>query len=143
LYVQNESGTANGNELEVTNNAFNARVSNTFKISEKMRVQMFAMYRGGGKSIQFETDPMWMINLGANYNVLKDKGTISFRVNDIFKSMQFAFTSETPYPSIGQFNWESRTAYLGFNYRFGGGKNKAKSRKNRENHETQGGGGFM
>lgn len=143
LYVQNESGTANGNELEVTNNAFNARVSNNFKISEKMRVQMFAMYRGGGRSIQFETDPMWMINLGANYNVLKDKGTITFRVNDIFESMQFAFTSENPYPSIGQFNWESRTAYLGFNYRFGGGKNKAKSRKNRDNNETQSQGGFM
>ncbi len=41
-----------------------------------------------------------------------------------------------------QFNWESRTAYLGFMYRFGGGKNKKRSRKNRDDNETQGG-GFM
>ena len=57
--------------------------------------------------------------------------------------MKFAFKSENPYPSTGQFNWESRTAYLGFMYRFGSGKNKALSRKNRDNNEKQGGGGFL
>ena len=143
LYVQNETGTANGNKLEVTNNAFNARISNNFKVSEKLNFQMFTMYRGGGKSIQFETDPMWMVNLGASYDVLKGKGSVTFRVNDVFESMQFAFNSTNPYPSKGKFNWESRTAYLGFNYRFGGGKNKAKSRKNRDDNELDGGGGFM
>ncbi|OIQ39968.1 MAG: hypothetical protein BM563_03600 [Bacteroidetes bacterium MedPE-SWsnd-G1] len=143
LYVQNETGTANGDELEVTNNAFNARVSNNFTLNKDLRLQMFAMYRGGGQSIQFKTDPMWMINLGASYNVLKGKGTLTFRVNDIFQGMKFKFESENPYPSAGQFNWESRTAYLGFNYRFGGGKNKERRRKNRDDNEAQGGGGFL
>ena len=143
LYVQKESGTANGTELEVTNNAFNARLSNNFKVSKNFRLQLFAMYRGGGESIQFEVDPMWMINTGASLNVLKGKGTITFRVNDIFKGMKFAFKSENPYPAVGQFNWESRTAYLGFNYRFGGGKSRALKRKNRDNNEAQGSGGFL
>ncbi|MFT4642361.1 MAG: outer membrane receptor protein involved in Fe transport [Candidatus Azotimanducaceae bacterium] len=143
LYVQKESGTANGNDLEITNNAFNARLSNSFTVSKNLRLQLFTMYRGGGRSIQFEVEPMWMINTGASLNVLKGKGTISLRANDIFKTMKFAFKSENPYPSTGQFNWESRTAYLGFMYRFGSGKNKALSRKNRDNNEKQGGGGFL
>ena len=143
LYTQNESGTANGDELEVRNNAFNARISNSFKATKNLRFQLFAMYRGGGRSIQFETDPMTMINIGSSLNVLKGKGTISFRVNDIFQGMRFKFKSTNPYPSTGQFNWESQTAYLGFSYRFGGGKNKALRRKNRDNNETQGGGGFL
>jgi len=101
------------------------------------------MYRGGGESIQFKVDPMWMINTGASLNVLKGKGTVSLRVNDIFEGMKFKFESENPYSQTGQFNWESRTAYVGFMYRFGGGKNKAKRRKSRDNNEIQGSGGFI
>jgi len=140
VYLQKETGIANGNELEVTNNAFNARISNSFTATKNLRFQLFAMYRGGGRSIQFEIDPMWMINAGASLNVLKRKGTITFRVNDIFKGMKFKFNSQNPYPSNGQFNWESRTAFLGFMYRFNKGKTKSRSRKNRKDNETQGSG---
>jgi len=143
LYTQKESGVANGEQIEVTNNSLNFRLSNSFIASKNLRFQLFTMYRGGGQSIQFKVYPMWMINTGASLNVLKGKGTISFRVNDIFKGMKFKFDSENPYPQSGQFNWESRTAYVGFMYRFGGGKNKAKKRKSRDNNEAQGGGGFI
>lgn len=143
LYIQKESGIANGDQLEVTSNSLNFRVNNNFTATKNLRFQLFGMYRGGGESIQFKTDPMWMINTGASLNVLKGKGTISLRVNDIFEGMKFKFESKNPYPQSGQFNWESRTAYVGFMYKFGGGKNSAKSRKTRDNNETQGSGGFM
>ncbi|MCZ4695135.1 TonB-dependent receptor [Ancylomarina euxinus] len=143
LYVQKETGVANGENLEVTNNSFNVRVSNSFTATKKLKFQLFAMYRGGGKDLQSEVDPMWMINTGASYSVLKGKGTLTFRVNDIFEGMKYKFDSEVPYNQVGEFHWESRTAYLGFSYRFGSGKNKAKRRKQRDSRETQGGGGFM
>ncbi|WP_372769249.1 TonB-dependent receptor domain-containing protein [Lutibacter sp.] len=143
LYTQKESGFANGQQLEITNNSINFRVNNNFTATKNLRFQLFAMYRGGGESIQFKVDPMWMINTGASLNVLDGKGTISLRVNDIFKGMKFKFDSENPYPQSGEFNWESRTAYVGFMYKFGGGKNKARSRKSRDNNEAQGSGGFI
>lgn len=143
LYTQKESGIANNEQLEVTSNSINFRVNNNFKATKNLNFQLFAMYRGGGESIQFKVDPMWMINTGASLSVLKGKGTVSVRVNDIFEGMKFKFESENPYPYHGQFNWESRTAYVGFMYRFGGGKNKAKNRKSRDNNETEGSGGFM
>ncbi|MFD0761036.1 TonB-dependent receptor domain-containing protein [Lutibacter aestuarii] len=143
LYTQKESGLANGEQVEVTNNSLNFRLSNSFTASKNLRFQLFTMYRGGGESIQFKVDPMWMINTGASLNVLKGKGTISLRVNDIFEGMKFKFDSENPYPQSGQFNWESRTAYVGFMYRFGGGKNKAKGRKTRDKNEAQNSGGFI
>ena len=143
LYIQKETGVSNGENLEITNNSFNVRVSNSFTATQKLRFQLFAMYRGGGKDLQFEVDPMWMINTGASYSVLKGKGTLTFRVNDIFEGMKFKFKSKVPYNQLGEFHWESRTAYLGFAYRFGSGKNKAKRRKSRDSGETQGGGGFM
>ncbi|CAL2103313.1 TonB-dependent receptor [Tenacibaculum sp. 190130A14a] len=128
---------------EVTANVFNARISNSFTVSKKLRLQLFAMYRGPVKDIQWDVDPMKMVNIGANYSVLKGKGNITFRVNDIFDTMRFKFNSETPFVQNGRFKWESRTTYLGFNYRFGGGKNKAKQRRRRDNNEKSGGGGFF
>lgn len=143
LYIQKETGVSNDENLEITNNSFNVRVSNSFTATEKLKFQLFAMYRGGGEDLQFKVDPMWMINTGASYTVLKGKGTITFRVNDIFEGMKFKFDSNVPYNQEGEFHWESRTAYLGFAYRFGSGKNQAKRRKQRDSQETQGGGGFL
>ncbi|QNM87005.1 TonB-dependent receptor [Polaribacter pectinis] len=148
FYSQKQLGSvdltsANPQRIEVTNEVFNARISNSFKATKNLSLQLFAMYRGPSKDIQWETENMWMVNTGASLSVLKGKGTINFRVNDIFQGMKFAFNSENPYTQNGQFNWESRTAYLGFNYRFGGGKNKAKRRRNRDDNEKDGGGGFF
>ncbi|CAM1371132.1 TonB-dependent receptor domain-containing protein [Tenacibaculum xiamenense] len=148
FYSQKQFGTAdlnnpNAPRLEVQNEVFSARISNSFTVSKKLRLQLFAMYRGTEKDIQWEVSPMKMVNIGANYSVLKGKGNITFRVNDIFNTMRFQFQSENPFTQNGRFKWESRTTYLGFNYRFGGGKNRAKSRRKRDNNEKQGGGGFM
>jgi len=143
LYVQNENGIANGQELEVTNSSLNLRVSNSFTATKNLRFQLFGMYRGGSKAIQFSSDPMWMINTGGSLSVLQGKGTVSFRVNDIFKGMKSKFKANNPYPAEGQFNFESRTAYLGFMYRFGSGKNKAKARKKRDSNEKRSSGGFI
>ncbi len=132
----------NPSRAEVTNEVFNARISNSFKASKNLRLQLFAMYRGPQKNIQFDVDHMWMINTGASLTVLKGKGTINFRVNDIFRGMKFQFDAANPFVQNGRFQWESRTTYLGFNYRFGGGKNKAKSRRKRDNNEKQGSGVF-
>jgi outer membrane receptor protein involved in Fe transport len=142
FYSQKQLGTVdlttpNAQQVEVTNEVFNARISNSFTATKNLKFQLFAMYRGSQEDIQWEVKPMWMINTGASLTVLKRKGTITFRVNDIFQGMKFGFNSTNPYVQNGQFNWESRTTYLGFNYRFGGGKNKAKKRRNRDNNEKE------
>lgn len=148
FYSQEQLGSvdntsANPTQISVQNNVFNARVSNSFTASKNLRLQLFAMYRGPQKDIQWDVENMWMINAGASWTVLKGKGTINFRVNDIFQGMKFAFNSENPFVQNGRFQWESRTTFLGFNYRFGGGKNRAKQRRRRDNNEKQGGGGFF
>jgi outer membrane receptor protein involved in Fe transport len=148
FYSQKQFGTndisnPSAPKREVTAEIFNARLSNSFTVSDRLRLQLFAMYRGPRKDIQWDVEPMRMINLGANLSVFKRKGNLTFRVNDIFNTMRFKFNSTTPFVQNGRFKWESRTAYIGFNYRFGGGKNRAKSRRQRDNNEKQGGGGFI
>jgi outer membrane receptor protein involved in Fe transport len=148
FYSQKQFGTndlsnPSATKREVTAEVFNARISNSFTVSNRLRLQLFAMYRGPVKDIQWNIEPMKMVNLGANLSVFKRKGNLTFRVNDIFNTMRFKFNSTTPFVQNGRFKWESRTAYIGFNYRFGGGKNRAKQRRQRDNNEKQGGGGFI
>lgn len=127
---------------EVNTNSLSARISNSITASKRLNFQIFAMINAPENGIQFERKTMWMLNLGSSYSVLDGKGTISFRVNDIFNGMRFKFDSVEPYEQNGQFKWESRTVYLGFDYRFGNGKNRALQRKRRDNNELRGTGGF-
>lgn len=143
IYFRTIRGTVDATFVERKANIFNARINNTFKANKNLRFQLFGMYRGQEQSLQFLRNPMYRMDIGASYNVLKGKGTLSARASDIFNTMRFSFDGDLPYVQDGSFNWESRTLYLGFNYRFGGGKNAALQRKQRDKNETQGGGGMM
>ena len=57
--------------------------------------------------------------------------------------MNFGFDGSKPYAQVGQFNWESQSVYIGFNYKFGGGKNRALQRKRRDSNEKRDGGGII
>jgi len=139
--IETSTGIFEFTEVDAT--TFNARINNTFKATKDLRFQLFAMYRGQDQGLQFDRDTMWKMDIGSSYNILKGSGTISARFSDIFNTMHFAFNGDRPYTSNGQFNWESQSVYLGFNYRFGSGKNKAIQRKQRDKNETQGGGGLL
>ena len=127
-------------EIDVT--TFNTRLNNTFTVTKKLRFNLFGMYRSRDLGLQFLRTPMYRADFGANYSVLEGKGTISARLNDMFRTQFFGFNGNIPYRQDGEFRFESRTFYLGFNYNFGSGKNKELQRKQRDKQETQGGGMF-
>tara|TARA_R110000868_G_scaffold134407_2_gene346371 strand:- start:2476 stop:2784 length:309 start_codon:yes stop_codon:yes gene_type:complete len=102
------------------------------------------MYRGEEKGLQFTRKPMFLVNTGLRYSFLEDnRATFSFNYNDIFNTMNFKFEGDRPFPSVGEFNWESNTWNIAISYRFGGGKYRALQRKNRDDNEKSGGGGFI
>ena len=140
--VQN-ANTGDQERAEVDVTVFNARMNHNFTATKKLRFNLFAMYRGRDLSLQFDRSPMYRVDLGSTYTILKGKGSITARFNDIFETMNFAFDGSIPYRQTGAFYWESQTFYIGFNYMFGGGKNKELQRKQRDANETQGSGGMM
>ncbi len=142
-YFRTIRGVLENKPAEANVTLFNARINNTFTANKNLRFQWFYMYRGKDLNLQYTVKPMWRTDIGASYNVLKGKGTISARASDIFDAMNFTFEGDKPFKRDGAFYWESQTIYIGFNYRFGGGKNRAIQRKQRDKNETQGGGGMM
>ncbi|USD25604.1 TonB-dependent receptor domain-containing protein [Flagellimonas marinaquae] len=129
--------------VEVDNTAWNLRMNNSFTVTKKLTLQAFGFYRGRNKSIQFDAEPMYFVNLGARYSFAEGKGTLSFNYNDIFNTMRFAFDGDFPYAQEGGFNWESNNVYVGLSYRFGSGKYRAKQRKRRDDNTKQGSGGIL
>ncbi len=123
--------------------SYNFRMFNNFKINKKLSLSAFAFYRGPNEGLQFNPKAMYFVNLGARLNFAKGKGTFSVNYNDVFNTMKFAFEATRPSVREGEFRWESNTISANVSYRFGGGKYRAKSRKNRDKNEKQGGGGFL
>ncbi len=132
------------NTTEVDNVAWNFRMFNNFSLSKKLTFTAFGFYRGKNRNLQFDLKPMYFVNLGMRYSFLENnRATFAFNFNDIFNTQNFRFEGRRPFVQNGQFNWESNTWNVSLNYRFGGGKYRAKSRKRRDNNEKSGGGGFL
>ena len=127
----------------ITANAFNARINSNFRVNDRLTFNMFGFYRGPVNGVQSNSKEMYKIDTGARYTLLDSKMSLSVRFSDMFKTMRYAFDSTNPYPQTGEFKWESRTVYVGINYMFGGGKNRAMARKQREDNTKQAGGGMF
>jgi hypothetical protein len=81
---------------------------------------------GGGA--QGETEEMYWFDLGARINVLKQKGTITVRVSDIFNTQKMKYSSwDTNFYSYNESWRDSRVVFVGFSYRI----NNYKMRKER------------
>jgi hypothetical protein len=111
-------------------------------VSNSLSITAFGFYRGTNESIQFDVKAMKFVNLGMRYTFLDSKATFSFNYNDVFNTMKFAADAYRPFRQNVEFNWESNIWSVGLNYRFGGGKYRAKARKQRDDNEKEGGGIF-
>lgn len=126
---------------EVDNLIFNFRVFNNFKVTKKLSLSAFAMYRGKDTGLNFEMEPMYFINLGMRYSFLQEnRATFSLNFNNVFDTQEINILSERPFRQEAQIMPEFKTIFAGLSYRFGGGKYRAKSRKRRDNDEKSGGG---
>ncbi len=142
LYSKIERGVVGMQRIEVENTAFNFRINQNFNATENLTFQLFGMYRSPSQMLQFEAEEMCFINAGARYNLFNDKATLSLNFNDIFDTQRFTFHTDLPFEQRGSFKPDSQTVFLGLSYRFGGGKNGALKRKNRDENEVKGGGIF-
>lgn len=129
------------NKTEVDNLIINFRVFNNFKVTKKLSLSAFAMYRGKDTGLNFEVDPMYFVNLGLRYSFLEEnRATFSLNFNNVFDTQEVNILSERPFRQEAEFIPEFKTIFASLAYRFGGGKYRAKSRKRRDNDEKSGGG---
>lgn len=141
--VEQPDGSFNPIERTVDVNAFNARMNSNFRVNDRLSFLLFGFYRGPVDGVQNNTKEMYKVDSGLRYTLLDNKLSLSLRFNDMFNTMRYAFDGQYPWPQTGEFRWESRTVYFGLNYRFGGGKNRAMERKQRDDNTKQSSGGMF
>ncbi len=143
IYGQTMSGLVGQEFTEIDNTAFTFRTNHNFKATESLSFSLFGFYRSETQSLQLDIDDFYFLNVGARYSFLEDnKATLSLNFNDVFDTQEFNVVGGRPFEQIGRFKGETQTVYLGFSYRFGGGKNRALKRKNRDDDDAGGGGIF-
>ncbi|TCK68728.1 outer membrane receptor protein involved in Fe transport [Winogradskyella wandonensis] len=128
---------------EVDNLIMNFRVFNNFKVTKRLSLSAFGFFRNKETGLNFEVDPIYFLNLGLRYSFLEDeRATFSLNFNNVLDTQEVSVFSARPIPAQVNFEGEFKQIFAGLSYRFGGGKYRAKSRKNRDNDEKNDGGFF-
>ena len=142
LYSQMLEGYIGTTYVEEDNTNFRVQTNHTFKLTKSLRFQLFGMYVGPQKTLQFDIEEFYFMNAGARYSFLKDKASLSINFNDIFNTNEQHITTDRPVPQTAYFNPDSQQINVAFSYRFGGGKSRALERKQRDDNTANGGGMF-
>jgi outer membrane receptor for ferrienterochelin and colicins len=133
---------------EVTQNfdniatSWTARLTSKVTLPKKIDWQTNATYNGPQTNAQGRSLGVFAMNLAFSKDVLKDKGTLSLNVSDVFNSRKRIMETNIPnlINSYAEMQWRERQITLSFTYRF----NKPKNEKERQpkRNQDEGGGDF-
>ncbi|WP_269684915.1 TonB-dependent receptor domain-containing protein [Flavobacterium lacustre] len=137
----------NFNDNEVTQNFDNTatswftRVTSKVTLPYKIEWQTNATYNAPQKNAQGEVLGNFSANLAFSKDVLKEKGTVSFNVSDVFNSRKRIMETYLPgvLNSHSEMQWRERQFTLSFTYRF----NKQKNEREKQPKKSMNEGGEM
>lgn len=102
-------------------------MQNHFSVGSTLGFDLDAMYRSSMISGISDTRPIFTVNVGAQWNFLKDKASLSLNCSDLFDTMRMKvrnrYAGQHVDLNMGQY---SRTVSVKFVYRFGGSISKEK-----------------
>ncbi|MBP6586288.1 MAG: TonB-dependent receptor family protein, partial [Flavobacterium sp.] len=131
--------TKSSNEIETIDFNYNAttwftRLNSKFNLPYKIDFQVNGTYNAAQKTAQGITKANASANMAMSKDVLKDKATITFNINDIFNSRKRINDLTLPLVhSYSEMQWRERQFTLSFTYRFNKSKNEREKTQKREN----------
>lgn len=136
FYRATTDGSFQDQELDREAITANFRLNTRYKIGE-LALQLSGNYRAPQQTVQGSRKSFYSIDLGANMDVLNNKGTLTLSVRDLFNTRKYRGELETPtLIEESEFQWRSRQARLSFTYRI----NQKKERGKRGDGDYDGGG---
>jgi outer membrane receptor for ferrienterochelin and colicins len=129
----------NGDEItqnfDNTATSWFARLSSKINLPYKIDWQTNGTYNGPQSNAQGKSLGVFSANLAFSKDVLKDKGTISFNISDVFNSRKRILETYLPgaVSSYSEMQWRERQFTLSFTYRF----NKQQNEKEKQPKKSQ------
>jgi iron complex outermembrane recepter protein len=113
-------GLLYGENVNVNATTFLANVSNQFKFKKGWSAEVSGFYRTRGIEGQIAIKSLGQMTAGVQKQILKNKGTLKFNVNDIFntRNARGEINFQNTEARFRQYS-DNRTATLSFTYRFG------------------------
>lgn len=123
-------GEAYGVVYNTDNYTWTGRMTNRFSVKKGFDLQLSGNYSGKMDTPQGKRLPEWSVDMGASLDVLKNKGTLTLNVRDVFNTRSHAFETfgENFYSKV-DFRWSSTTVTLNFNYRINQQKKRTPERR--------------
>lgn len=112
-----------------------ARVTSRITLWKQVDFQTRFNYRAPRQTAQGSNKARYNLDLGFSREILNKKGTLTLSVRDLFNTRRRRYITDTAsFYAEGDFQWRSRQATLGLNYRL--------NQKKRRGRSSRGGGGF-
>lgn len=129
-------GVFNDVDFGTKNTSWFSRFSSKVTLPAKIDWQTNAFYRGPSQTAQSENKGIFSLDLAFSKDVLGDKATVSFNVNDLLNTRKRQTLTQTPFfTSESEFQWRERQFTMSFIYRINQKKNTNK--REQQNGEEQ------
>lgn len=100
--------------------SWDSRLGLNFNITKSTYAQVNGYYRSSHITPQGEFNPIVLFNAGLRQNVMKNQASIVLTVSDIFRSLDYESSIDTPILNQRtRYGRNSQILYLGFVYNFG------------------------
>lgn len=115
--------------------SWSTRLTSKITLPYKIDWQTNATYNGPQNNAQGRSLGVFGANLAFSKDILKDKGTLSFNISDVFNSRKRMMETFLPgvVSSYSEMQWRERQFTLSFTYRFNKAKNEREQPKRNQN----------
>lgn len=127
-------------DLYNTSSTWFTRLNSKVTLPYKVDFQVNGTYNAAQKTAQGTNKANASMNLALSKDVLKDKGTLSFNVSDVFNSRKrINDISTANVDSYSEMQWRERQITLSFTYRFNKQKNERDKQQKKAADDNGGG----
>ncbi|MEZ4963878.1 MAG: outer membrane beta-barrel family protein [Saprospiraceae bacterium] len=136
FYRSITEGTYEGQSLDADTYTWSGRASSKLTLFDALDIQTTLNYRAPRIYTQGRSNAMYHIDLAAGIDVLKNNGTVTLSIRDLFNTRRWRGTTEgADFYTYGEFQWRARQITLSFSYRI----NRQKEQKGeREGERVEG-----
>ena len=141
LYKTETKGSFEGQDFNAEALTMSGRLSSRVTFFKKLAVQVNFNYRAPRNNTQGRSLAYWHVDPAASIDILKNKGTLTLSVRDLFNTRRHRYISEGDNFYVeGDWRWRARQTTLTFNYRIN--QNKKRGGGGRNGGGFEGGGDF-
>lgn len=140
VYSNAVIGTYNGFVFDAKNVSWSSRFISSINFGKGLSWQNQLFFRGPRVTAQSKSKPLGGLSTAINKDIFEDKGTLSFRISDVFNSQKYRTDTFTDtFNSYTEFQWRQPTYIATFTYRLNQKKNQ---RRRRGGYSDDDGGGY-